>query len=89
MFSFTIESPPGSGIFIPDPAWGARDGWVGSSDQNDNYPDIAFRPDGTMADAASEGRVVIREDPNVHPDADPDDRIVISVNKLTGFISMQ
>jgi len=89
MFSFTIESPPGSGTYIPDPDWGAEDGWVGSRDVNDDYPDIAFRPDGIMADDASEGRIVIREDPAFYTDADPDDKIIIRVNKLTGFISME
>jgi len=75
----------GTMFAFTDPLWGAKDGWVGSSDENDNYPDIAFRSDGLMADAAEEGRIVIRETDS----ADPTAKIVITINKLTGFVGTE
>ena len=68
-----------------DALWAAKDGWVGSSDENDDFPDIAFRSDGLMADAAEEGSIVIKEIEST----DPTEKIVISVNKLTGFIGTE
>jgi prepilin-type N-terminal cleavage/methylation domain-containing protein len=75
--------PEGIVFAFANPAWTAKDGWVGSSDENDDYPDIAFRPDGMMADPAGEGQIVVKKAQS----AIATERIVISVNKLTGFIS--
>lgn len=78
------DTPLEDGIMFAftDADWKAKHGWVGTSYETDNYPDIAFLPEGVMADVPEEGQIVIKPINST----DPNEKIIITVNKLTGFV---